>query len=250
MTDLLTVTELTRSYGSFVALDRADLTVAEGARHALIGPNGAGKTTLLNLIAGTDLATSGRIAFAGRDITWQRPHRRSRGGIARTFQHPSVVPVATVLDNVLLGAWHHHTAAPWRRAGRRRIADDCRAILETVGLTGLEHRQAGELSHGRRRMLDLAVALAGRPRLLLLDEPAAGLTDADVTVLLAVLRDLSDDVAVLLVEHNLDVVAAFARTVTVLHHGRPLVTGTPAEIQADPAVREAYLGRRKVAETA
>ncbi|WP_436787468.1 ABC transporter ATP-binding protein [Yinghuangia sp. YIM S10712] len=250
MNGSLETVELRRAYGSFVAVDGVDLTVGPGARRALIGPNGAGKTTLLNLIAGTDRPTGGRILWEGRDVTWHSQRRRFRAGIGRTFQHPSVVPGRTVLDNVLLGAWHRPATSRLRLPGRtvRELTGECRDILATLGLADLADRQAGDLSHGQRRMIDLATALAGRPRLLLLDEPAAGLTDDGIAALLDALRELPETVAVVLVEHNLDVVAAFAHEVTVLHHGRPLATGTPAEVQADEAVREAYLGRRKVTE--
>lgn len=233
-------------------LDDVSWRVEEDQRWVLIGPNGAGKTTLLNLIAGTDRPTGGRIAWEGRDITWHSQRRRFRAGIGRTFQHPSVVPGRTVLDNVLLGAWHASASRRPRLPGRtvRALTGECRDTLAALGLADLANRRAGDLSHGQRRMIDLATALAGRPRLLLLDEPAAGLTDDGIVVLLDALRGLPESVAVVLVEHNLEVVAAFAQEVTVLHHGRPLATGTPAEVQADEAVREAYLGRRTVTEAA
>lgn len=242
---------LTRAYGTFPAVDGVDLTVGAGARHALIGPNGAGKSTLLNLVAGTDRATDGHIVWDGREVTWHGRRRRFRAGIARTFQHPSVVPGRSVLDNAVLGAWQRpDVRRPWLPRRKRELAAECRDILAAVGLADDADTLAGALPHGRRRMLDLATALAGRPRLLLLDEPAAGLTDDGIEALLGALRELPESVAVLLVEHNLEVVAAFASRVTVLHRGRVLAEGTPAEVQGDAAVREAYLGHRKVAETA
>jgi branched-chain amino acid transport system ATP-binding protein len=262
---VLTLSHLTRSYGSLTAVDDVSLRLPAGARHAVIGPNGAGKTTLLNLVAGTARPDSGQILLApparsgggspvegacgaeaapATDITRTAAARRSRLGIARSYQQPSVVAGLSVLDNVVLAAWRHHRegGAAWRRpSAGRRLRETALARLETVGLAGFADQPAGELSHGQRRMLDLAAALAGRPRLLLLDEPAAGLTDRDIGRLVALLRDIPADVALLLVEHHIEVVTALAETVTVLAAGRVLVSGSTQDALGRPEVREIYL---------
>ncbi|NGN65296.1 ATP-binding cassette domain-containing protein [Streptomyces sp. A7024] len=241
---VLSLSGLTRRYGTLTAVDDVSLHLATGARHAVIGPNGAGKTTLLNLIAGTARPDEGAITLAGRDITRRAPARRSRLGIARSFQQPSAIRELTVLENVMLATWRHHPLRPgaWRRPKRlRQLAATASGQLEAVGLADVVHQPAGALSHGQRRLLDLAAALAARPSVLLLDEPAAGLTDRDVVRLLRVLDDISDDVAVLLVEHHTDLVAEFADTVTVLMAGRVLVSGPTREALSHPEVRDAYL---------
>ncbi|MFI6583762.1 ATP-binding cassette domain-containing protein [Embleya sp. NPDC050493] len=241
---LLTVTGLTRRYGALAAVDGLDLTVRRGARHALLGPNGAGKSTVLGMIAGAIPVTSGSIVFAGRDITGLAPARRSRIGIARAFQQPAVVPSLSVLDNVTLAAWRHAevTGTAWRPGRYRALAGEAATHLETVGLTDRADEIAGELSHGSRRLLDIAMALAGHPKLLLLDEPAAGLTDTDIERLAAVLKALPAEVTMVLVEHNFALVREVTDTVTVLASGQLLATGTPDEIAADQAVRDTYLG--------
>ncbi|MFI1378030.1 ATP-binding cassette domain-containing protein [Embleya sp. NPDC020886] len=241
---LLTITGLTRRYGALAAVDGLDLTVRRGARHALLGPNGAGKSTVLGMIAGATPVTSGTIVFAGRDITRLAPARRSRIGIARAFQQPAVVPSLSVLDNVALAAWRHAriTGAGWRPVRYRALAGEAATHLETVGLTDRADEIAGELSHGSRRLLDIAMALAGHPTLLLLDEPAAGLTDTDIVRLATVLKALPAEVTMVLVEHNFALVREVTDTVTVLASGQLLATGTPDEIAADQAVRDTYLG--------
>jgi ABC-type branched-subunit amino acid transport system ATPase component/ABC-type branched-subunit amino acid transport system permease subunit len=231
---LLRISGLTRTYASLIALDHLDLELTTGARHAVIGPNGAGKTTLLHLLAGTVPATSGTVTFAGHDITHHPVHRRARLGLVRTFQHPAAWPRHSTLDNVILGAWPH------RHTPRRQLPGAARQLLGELGLTTQAAAPAGALSHGQRRLLEIAIALAARPRLLLLDEPAAGLTPADTDRLITVLRALPSGVTLLLVEHDLDVVAAIADTVTVLHEGRHLHTGTAEQTDQSPAVQAAY----------
>ncbi|MFE6036831.1 ABC transporter ATP-binding protein [Streptomyces sp. NPDC056452] len=240
---VLDLARLTRRYGSLTAVDDVSLRLPAGARHAVIGPNGAGKTTLLNLIAGTDRPDHGTIALDGADITRTATARRSRLGIARSFQQPSVISELTVLDNVVLAGWPHHPKrrGAWRSPSRYRLHTEAASRhLETVGLADLAHRPASALSHGQRRMLDLAAALAGNPRLLLLDEPAAGLTDSDIGRLLGILGGLPESVAIILVEHHVEVVAQLATSVTVLAAGRVLVTGPTQEALAHPEVRDAY----------
>ncbi|MCL7382459.1 ABC transporter ATP-binding protein [Streptomyces sp. 35G-GA-8] len=240
---VLDLTRLTRRYGSLTAVDDVSLRLPAGARHAVIGPNGAGKTTLLNLIAGTDRPDHGTIVLGSTDITRTATARRSRLGIARSFQQPSVIGELTVLDNVVLAGWPHHPKrlGAWRSPSRHRPhTESAGRRLEAVGLADLAHRPAATLSHGQRRMLDLAAALAGDPRLLLLDEPAAGLTDADIGRLLGVIGGLPASVAIILVEHHVEVVAQLASTVTVLAAGRVLVTGPTREALGHPGVRDAY----------
>jgi ABC-type branched-subunit amino acid transport system ATPase component len=226
MTPVLRATGLVRRYGRLSVVDGVDLELAAGERRALIGPNGAGKSTVLGLLAGTVRPSSGRIRFGARDITRAGAQRRARFGIGRTFQTPAVFATLTVHENLRLAA----------RTGAGL------AHLDTFGLGPVSGRAAGALPHGRRRLLEIAMALAGEPRVLLLDEPAAGLTDGETGTLLDSLRHLPEPVAVLLVEHNQEFVRAFADTVTVLHQGRVLARGTPAEIAVDPAVLEVYLG--------
>ncbi|MFJ3089401.1 ATP-binding cassette domain-containing protein [Streptomyces sp. NPDC086838] len=242
-TPVLDLDRVTRRYGSLTAVDEVSLRLPAGARHAVIGPNGAGKTTLLNLVAGTDRPDHGTIALNGTDVTRASTAKRSRLGIARSFQQPSVIAELTVLDNIVLAGWVHHPKrrGAWRSRSRYRLhTESALHHLETVGLADLAHRPASTLSHGQRRMLDLAAALAGDPRLLLLDEPAAGLTDGDIGRLLAILGALPTSVAVVLVEHHVEVVAQVATSVTVLAAGRVLVTGPTGEALAHPEVREAY----------
>ncbi|GAA2632024.1 ABC transporter ATP-binding protein [Dactylosporangium fulvum] len=236
MSGLLVVEGLGRRYGDLAALDGVGLRVEAGARHALIGPNGAGKSTLLNLVAGSLRPSAGRIHFAGRDVTGMAPARRARLGIGRTHQHPAVWSSLSALDNVLVAG-----RRPW---GRLRAGGRARALelLASVGLDAATGTLAGSLSHGQRRQLELAMALAGEPRLLLLDEPAAGLAPPEVELLAGLLAALPDTVAVLLVEHHLDLVYGFADQVTVLHSGKHVHTGTVPETRSSPEVAAAYAG--------
>jgi branched-chain amino acid transport system ATP-binding protein len=245
VTALLTLAEVTRRYGSLTAIDRLDLTVTTGARHAVIGPNGAGKSTLLGLIAGTVTPSAGRVLLDRRDITGTDPVQRSRQGIARTFQQPAVLGTLTVQDNVALAAWRHtELRGLWRPRQYRELGRHCLDYLDQVGIAHLASRVAGELSHGQRRLVEIAAALASRPRLMLLDEPAAGLTEEDTARLVTVLQQVSAEVALLLVEHDLAFVSALATRVTVLDAGRAVADGTPDEVSADPATQDAYLGDR------
>jgi branched-chain amino acid transport system ATP-binding protein len=238
---LLAITDLTHTYGELTALDGINLTLAAGARHAIIGANGAGKTTLLGLVAGTIRpANSGRIVLAGRDITRLDPARRARLGVARTFQTAQLVDTASAADNLVLAAWRH-TRGMWPPGRYRRLAARSRSLLAGLGLAEHADTPAAALAHGQRRLLELGMALAGRPRLLLLDEPAAGLTDDAHLQLLAALRRLPAEVAVLLVDHHLAVVTALDATVTVLHDGRTVMAGPCGQVLADPAFRAAYL---------
>ncbi|GAA1265406.1 ABC transporter ATP-binding protein [Kitasatospora nipponensis] len=248
---LLALDGVGRRYGPLAAVAEVTLRVGAGERHAVIGPNGAGKSTLLALIAGTVRPSAGRIHFAGREVTTAGEARRARLGIARTFQQPALADSLSALDNVALAAWPHERRATdrggprggglWRPARYRALRTRCLDQLAQVGAASFADRPAGELSHGQRRLVEVAAALAGRPRLLL-DEPAAGLTEPQAQRMLAVLRRLPAVGALVLVEHDLAFVGALAQQVTVLHEGRTLAGGTPAEVGADPRVREVYLG--------
>ncbi|MFI7428792.1 ABC transporter ATP-binding protein [Micromonospora sp. NPDC049836] len=242
MTPLLCARGITVRYGSLAALDGVDLRIADGERHALIGPNGAGKTTLLDVLGGRTRSGGGRVWLAGRDVTRLGPAARARRGIGRIHQRPAVWSTLTATENVLVAALPHAVRpAGWRPGARRRAAEHtAAALLARVGLGDLGATPAGQLAHGQRRQLEIAVALAGRPRLLLLDEPAGGLSAAEVGRLAEFLRVLPRAVGVLLVEHRLDLVYALCDTVTVLRDGRTLATGTPAEIRASGPVRQAY----------
>jgi ABC-type branched-subunit amino acid transport system ATPase component len=242
VTGLLSATGLRYTYRRLAAVDGIDLHLTPGARHALIGPNGAGKTTVLHLLAGTLRPSGGRIYFNCRDITRTDSVRRSRLGIGRSFQTPALLDSLSTVDNLVLAAWRHTGVSGWAPARYRQLARRALDDLDALGLADQARQPAGALPHGQRRLLDIAVALAGAPRLLLLDEPAAGLDDADLRRLQAVLRALPPRCAVVLVEHNLDLVAAIADRVSVLHHGRMLANGSPDAIAVDPTVREVYLG--------
>jgi branched-chain amino acid transport system ATP-binding protein len=243
MTALLTLDAVSRRFGALRAVDDVTMTVAAGARHAVIGPNGAGKTTLFSLIAGTLSVTSGKILFDGAEITSVAEPSRVKRGIARTFQQSSLFTSMPVLDNVALAVQRAGGGSadlrPWRR---RQGVGRARALLEAVGLAGRERGRVSSLSHGERRQLEVAVALACSPRLLMLDEPTAGMSTYESGRFADLIESLPADITVLLIEHDLDVVFRLARTVTVLHLGRVLADGAADAVRDDPAVQHAYLG--------
>ncbi|XKJ34213.1 ABC transporter ATP-binding protein [Streptomyces sp. 147326] len=252
-TDLLELRGVSKHFGSFRAVDGVSFTVRPGARHAVIGPNGAGKSTLFGLVSGTLPATAGSLLLDGQDVTRLPVHRRVGLGIAATFQHSSLFLPETVLENVLLAALRRAGAgtgrgtAGRRRAGARAAATArARRLLERVGLPTRHDLPAAELSHGERRQLEVAVALATEPRLLLLDEPAAGMSPAETERLTKLIAALPDEVTVLLIEHDLDMVFELADTVTVMHLGNHLTTGSPDEVRASAEVQSAYLGTTEV----
>jgi branched-chain amino acid transport system ATP-binding protein len=233
---------LSRSFGALRAVDGVDLTVEPGSRHALIGPNGAGKTTLMGLVTGALAASAGSVRLGTEDITRLSVVRRARLGISQTMQHASLFSAMTTAENVLLAVQRRHGRIGPLPRRRPQVHQRVAALLERTGLAGRGSVLAGRLSHGERKQLELAVALAGEPRLLLLDEPAAGMSPEELARLEALVEDLSAEVTVLFVEHDLDLVFRIATTVTVLHLGQVLLTGTPEQVRASAAVQEAYLG--------
>jgi len=242
---LLQIEGLSKRFGGVVAADAITLDLPPGEFHAVIGPNGAGKTTLIGLIAGEVAAQQGTVRFDGTDITRLAAYRRSRLGLARSFQITSVLPRFSALENVAL-AVQARTGSSFRffgRAGRERVLNDqAEAVLAEVGLLGRAHVPAIALSHGEKRVLELAIALAMQPKLLLLDEPMAGIGRDETERLIAVLRALKGRFPVVLVEHDMTAVFALADRISVLVEGRIVATGSPQAVRANPAVRAAYLG--------
>jgi branched-chain amino acid transport system ATP-binding protein len=236
MKPLLATKGLSRHYGGLKAVDAVDFSVAPGEIRAIIGPNGAGKTTLVSLICGRVQPSAGSILFDGNDITRMPAHRRVRLGIAYTFQITSVFANLTAYDNVAL---------PVQRTLARRhdiLHAGVMAALQRVGLAGLEHMPAGALAYGHQRLLEVAMGLALKPRLLILDEPTQGLSDGEIENFVRLVRDIARDATVLLIEHNMPVVMQLADRITVMNVGRILAEGTPERIRENPEVQHAYLG--------
>ncbi len=236
---------LSKSFGAIRASDSLSLEVAAREIHAVIGPNGAGKTTLIAQLAGDIAPDDGRIWFEGRDVTTLASHRRARLGLARSFQITSIFPSFSAEDNVALAiqARSGRSFRFWRPARRDpALRRPAREVLERVGLGARAGAPAAILSHGEHRLLEIAMALAVEPKLLLLDEPMAGMGVADAARMVELLRALKPRAAMLLVEHDMDAVFALADRITVLVYGRVIASGPPAAVRADPAVREAYLG--------
>jgi branched-chain amino acid transport system ATP-binding protein len=247
---LLEVQSLSRRFGGIMASDAIALDVRERELHAVIGPNGAGKTTLIAQLTGEIAPNAGSIRFAGRDITMVPAWRRSALGLARSFQTASLFLDFTVLDNVALAVQAHagHSFRFWRDARREpELRAPARAALERVGLAGRADVLASTLSHGEQRQLEIAMALATRPRMLLLDEPMAGMGPDESARLVAMLRELKSQLAILLVEHDMEAVFALADRITVLVYGRVIASGAPEAIRANAEVRRAYLGEQEAA---
>jgi len=233
---LLSARGLTRHFGGLKAVDGVDFDLEAGRIHALIGPNGAGKTTFVGLLCGRIPVQSGTITFAGEDITRLPAHARVARGIAYTFQITSIYSNLSVFDNVALPVQRRGLG------GGGGLRAETMAALDRVGLAGLAHQTAGTLAYGHQRLLEIAMGLALSPRLLILDEPTQGLALSEIEGFKALVRSVTPETTVLLIEHNMDVVMDLADRVTVLNFGQVLATGTPAEIRADAGVQAAYLG--------
>ena len=244
-TSALALEHVSREFGGLKAVDEVSLAIRPGERHALIGPNGAGKTTLFNLISGELKATAGRISLFGADVTRLGPHQRAARGIARTFQITRLFPNLTVLDNVLMAcqALDRRKFTMLRRlSSSAPLAQRAAELLNRFGLSGQRRELARHLAYGDQRKLEVALSMAGRPRLLLLDEPMAGLSSEERDSMQRLFADMDPAIAVLLIEHDMDVALGFAETVTVLYQGRVLTTGQKDEVSANAGVQEIYLG--------
>jgi branched-chain amino acid transport system ATP-binding protein len=248
---LLSLQAVTRRYGGLIAVDAIDLEVVEGGVAAVIGPNGAGKTTLFNLISGFQTPNAGRIVFGGTDITGRPPEAIAAAGLVRTFQLVQLFGNLSVLENIQVGCHLHTTGGVWSallrgprmRQAEREIKARARELLGTVGLDAAADAEASALPSGQQRLLEIARALAARPRLLLLDEPAAGLSPDETKRLSTAIRAIAGrGTTVLLIEHDMQLVMNTADTVTVLDFGRKIAEGPPAAVRENPAVVAAYLG--------
>jgi branched-chain amino acid transport system ATP-binding protein len=241
----LSVDGLVKRFGGLTATDHLDLTVERGELHAVIGPNGAGKTTLVAQLSGLLKPDAGRIVFDGHDITGARPHAISRRGLARSFQITSIFPNFTAEDNVALAVQAHagHSFRFWRPAQTDpALREPARAALDRVGLGDRADTPAADLSHGEQRQLEIAMAIATSPTMLLLDEPMAGMGSEESGRMIDILREFKKSHTILLIEHDMDAVFALADRITVLVYGEAIATGSPEQIRANEAVRSAYLG--------
>ncbi len=245
MTEVLKVSNLVKRFGGLTATDNLSLDLREGEIHAVIGPNGAGKTTMIGQLIGELRPDAGSIHFMGQDITAVPVHARSALGIARSFQITSIFQNFTALDNVALAVQAHdgHSFRFWADARKdKSLRDPALQALEQVGLAHRSEIVASALSHGEHRQLEIAMALATKPRLLLLDEPMAGMGPEDSARMVQMLRGLKGSVTILLIEHDMDAVFALADRITVLVYGHAIATGLPDEIRRNEQVRQAYLG--------
>lgn len=249
MKPLLSVQGLVKRYGALLVTDTVDMEIHAGEVHAVIGPNGAGKTTLINQISGEVRSDAGRIALHGRDVTHWPVAARAGAGLGRSYQITSVIPAFSVLENVLLAvqAVRGHNFHFWRPVtGPSDLVDDADRYLSLVGLHGMRQRTAGLLSYGQQRQLELAMTLAIEPKVLLLDEPMAGLGPTETQQMVEVLQGLRARYAMLLVEHDMQAVFALADRMSVLVYGKVVFCGCPAEVRESAVVREAYLGDEEI----
>ena len=237
---------LSRHFGALLAVQDIDFRLAAGARHALIGPNGAGKTTFINLLAGLLSPSRGRVLLQGLDVTGKTQAERVKLGLARTFQINRLFRGLTVLENVCISVAERVGAAPSMiyPVGRRTdVIDEAMRLLEMLKLTAEAGRRVSELPYGRQRLVEIAIAIGLKPQVLLLDEPAAGVPSAESHIILDAIESLPDELAVLIIEHDMDLVVRFARRVTVMVSGALFAEGTPREIEANAQVRAIYLGQ-------
>ncbi|UHL65881.1 ABC transporter ATP-binding protein [Paralcaligenes sp. KSB-10] len=236
---------LVKKFGGFVVTDNVSLNVAEGARHALIGPNGAGKTTLINLLTGFLVPTSGSVTVHGQDVTGMAQHSRVRQGLVRTFQINQLFPGMTVLESLVMAVCERRGlgARWWRPVGMyAEVADEAAELLSRLRLLDVAYEKIRSLAYGRQRLIEIALALAARPRVLLLDEPAAGVPAGESRELFETIAQLPRDVTILLIEHDMDLVFRFAERISVLVAGALLMDDLPQAIANDPRVKEVYLG--------
>jgi branched-chain amino acid transport system ATP-binding protein len=243
---LLETEDLTKSFGALTAVNGVSLKIEAGALHSIIGPNGAGKTTLFNLLTGSFAPSSGRIVFDGREITGTPANRIAHLGLARSYQRTTVFPAFSLLDNVWVSAFATNktwSGLLWRRTDRyAEVTERARTALNDVGLLNKANHLAREISHGEQRQLELAIALAAAPRVLLLDEPAAGLSPEETRKMVALVRALKGRYTIVLIEHKIDIIMSVSDRISVMHFGSLIAEGTPQEIQKNPDVRRAYLG--------
>jgi branched-chain amino acid transport system ATP-binding protein len=247
---VLSLSNVSKRFGGVVAVDRVTLEVAAGEVHALIGPNGAGKTTLIGQISGMVGCDDGTIAFQGADVTHAKPHQRVHAGLARSYQITSIFRRFSVLDNLALAvqARSGSSLSFWRPvAAERALFDEARAVAAEVGLAGKEEMPAGSLAHGEQRALELGLALATRPKLVLLDEPTAGMGPEETQRMIDLVNRLRTRLTVLLVEHDMDAVFRLADRISVLVNGRIIATDKPLEIRRNAEVVRAYLGEEAAA---
>jgi branched-chain amino acid transport system ATP-binding protein len=238
---------LSVSFGNFTAVDDVTFAVSPGARHALIGPNGAGKTTFAHTLTGRVRPSAGAVLLAGQDVTALPEQQRVRRGLARTFQINQLFRAQTVLENVALAVFERErkTRSFWTSAaGNRRVMDEAREHLAFVNLTPFAEVEIHRLAYGQQRMVEIAIALATKPRVLILDEPAAGVPTTESEAIFERMEALPNDMTIIFVEHDMNLVFRFAQRITVLVSGRVLTEGTPDEIKSDDRVRAVYLGRR------
>ncbi len=238
---------LCKSFGALAVANAINFQLLPGARHALIGPNGAGKTSFVNLVTGVLQSTSGQILLDGEDVTRLSQAQRVKRGLARTFQINQLFRGLSVLENVTLAISEREGVAGnfWRPAGKRTaVVEEAYALLDKLGIADEALRAVRELAYGRQRLVEIAVALGLKPKVLLLDEPAAGVPSSETGTIIEVIERLDPTIALLIIEHDMELVFRIARRITVLVQGTVLVEGTPAEIAADPHVREVYLGER------
>jgi branched-chain amino acid transport system ATP-binding protein len=250
MTNVLETRSLQKAFGGIVATNNVTFGLPAGARHALIGPNGAGKTTFVNLLSGVLLPTSGQIVLGGKDVTEWSVRDRSRAGLARTFQINQLYADLTPLQSVLIAINERENAATsWFRpiGSRSDLVDEAVQLLRDLNLDDVLHHRVGSLAYGRQRLLEIAIALASKPTVLLLDEPAAGVPEGERDQILDVVAALPASVSLILIEHDMDLVFRFAKTLSVLVNGAIFVEGTRDEIANDPRVRQVYLGEEVIA---
>ena len=245
MSAMLQINQLVKRYGGLLATDHVSLTLAEGELHAIIGPNGAGKTTLIGQLGGEVSPDTGSVHFDGADITSLRPAQRALRGLARSYQITSVFPEFTVLENVALAMQAHcgHSFGFWKPVLRQdTLVEPALRAIQQAGLAHRAHSHVTELAHGERRQLELAMVLVAEPKLLLLDEPMAGMSHQESGKVVSMLQGLKGRYTMLLVEHDMDAVFALADRISVLVYGRIIASGTPEDIRANEEVRTAYLG--------